>query len=81
MEMKVFQQNLRPGMKNGNKAELAFKLPSGVFRELLKSLINGAEEDIEADLFVDQDQGVELVVNGEDGMEVFCREQFAFAVQ
>jgi len=67
-------------MKNGNKAELAFKLPPGISGELLESLINGTEEDIEADLFIDQDQGVEFVVEGKDGMEVFCRQQFAFAI-
>ena len=76
----MFHQNLRPGMKNGNKAELTVKFPPRVFGELLESLINGAEEDIEADLFVDQYQGIEFMVNGEDGMEVFCRKQFAFAV-
>jgi len=61
-------------MKNSNKAELPVELPPGISGELLESLINGTEEDIEAGLFVNWNQGVEFMVDGKDGMEILYRE-------
>ena len=70
MEMKVGLKLLVPGMQNGHEPQFATQ---SVFRLKAKAEQGfgyGAEEDIEHDLLVAQDDRVEGVGQGKDGMEI-----------
>jgi len=67
MEMEVIAQSLVPGVKDGQEADRAVKMSPS---EIGQGLRDRLEEDVEEDLLVDQDKGIQFVGNREHQMEM-----------
>ena len=74
MEMEVGSEVLVPGVKRGNKARFSAEF---VFTEGQKRLGCGVKQDGEHHLFMAQDDGVELMGQGEDHVEVLYRQDLS----
>lgn len=74
--MKMRLELLIPGVKDGYKAQFPSKL---VTPKLKQGPGNGLEEDIAHHGFVVEDEGVELMGQGEDDMEIGNREDLLFS--
>ena len=79
MQMGMKQQVLGPGMEHGGEAHLGAESPvaSGKGKQ---GLGGGLEQQVVEAFFVFEHQGVELVWEGEDHMEVMGRQQSLGAI-
>jgi hypothetical protein len=77
VEMEMVAQGLVPRVKHGEKAELPPQLGAAKFQQ---GLGDGLEQEVADDFLVGQRQGVQLVRESKDQMEVADRQQFSLAV-
>jgi len=65
--VRVLAQSLVPGVKDGQEADRAVKMSPS---EIGQGLRDRLEEDVEEDLLVDQDKGIQFVRKSENQMEI-----------
>ena len=65
--MEMGLEQLVPGVQDGHKAELS---PEMILPKLQKSPGDGVKEHLEHHRLMTQDEGVQLMGQGEDGVEV-----------
>ena len=73
VEMKMGLKLLIPSMQNSHKSQFSAKL---LFTELCQCLGDGFKEDAEHQGFVLQDEGIQLMRQGENNMEVGNGKEF-----
>ena len=79
MQVRVVQQVLAPGVKDGNEADLGAQVP-GVRGDGAQGLGRGAEQHVVDHGLVLVGDGRDLLRHGEDNVEVFDRQQFGLAI-
>ena len=70
--MEVRAKSLVPGVEHRQKAELAAEVSAAKVQQRLR---DGLKQEMEKNLFVDEDQWIQLVWEGEHQMEVTDRKQ------
>jgi hypothetical protein len=78
--MEVVDERLRPGMQDADEPQLSFKSPLVILCKGLQGLIDSGKQDIQGGIFVGQYNGVQLMWQGENQVEVTAGQQFCFAV-
>ena len=69
----MVKESLAPGVKNGHKADPAFKSPLRIFCKRLERLIDRAEKDIQGNSFVTKNHRIELMGKGEEIVKISTR--------
>ena len=80
VKVEVIEELLIPGMQDRDEAELTLQAPLGVSGEGLEGVADGGEQEIEQGALVAEDQGVQLMGESEDHVEVAGGDEFVFAV-
>ncbi len=52
MKVEMINKGLRPCVQNGNKSDLSFKSPLGVFSKCLQGFIDSTKQKLQAEPFV-----------------------------
>ena len=72
-------EELVPGVHHGNKAQCAAQPIVRVLSEAQQGLGCRFEQDIEHDLLVVEDKGIEFMRQGKDGMKIDDRQKLCFS--
>jgi hypothetical protein len=72
--MDMLGQGLAPGVENRGNADVCAQMP-GVACKLLQGLGSGLEQQVVEDTLVDANEGIEVMGQGEDDVEVGNRQQ------
>ena len=75
MQMRMEKQALSPTVKYGEKADLGAQM-FGIGSDGGQGLGRGSEQNAVDEIFVLVSDGSDLFGNGEDDMEIVCRENF-----
>ena len=79
VQMEMVQEDLAPGVEDGNEAQGAAEAIFGVFAEQKQGFRCCFEQDIEDLFLIAQGNGVYLMGQGKDIVEIGHREQFSLA--
>ncbi len=80
VKVEVIEELLIPGMQDRDEAELTLHAPLWVSGEGLEGVADGGEQEVEQGVLVAEDQGVQLMGESEDDMEVADGDEFVGAV-
>jgi hypothetical protein len=79
MEMGMKRQVLAPTMEYSEKADFSSQM-FGIGSDGAQGIGHGTKQDVVDDLFVLVSDGSDLFGDGEDDMEIVCRENFGYSL-